>query len=272
MSRGQLALMLTLLALLPATALPHPTPDTTQKHYDKLVAAAPEDYRPRLERANFLIREHHFAAAATDIAAVERLTPKINTGYLQGILAMHSGDIPLSVEQFSRFIAEFPEHPQARAERGHARLMQGDKSLALQDLVSAVKLQHPVNPGLVLETAALARELKDIPLALALAERAIAESGKTPQLQLFVVDTLDAAGRHGEALIKLEQLLAQSPDNPEWQIRRARLLLSTHQPDKAEAVLAATEEQLSARKATPWRNRTLATIQTMRAQLILKQK
>jgi tetratricopeptide (TPR) repeat protein len=266
--RAPLALLILWLGN-PLSALAHPAPDETLRHHDNKVAAAPEDYRPHLERASFLIHEGRIEDSAADLAAIERLAPQINTGYFRGILAIKRGDNDQAIAQLNRFIAEFPNHPEAHVERGRAYRSQGNNANALDDLVAAATLQRPINPGLVIEAATLARVQGDTVLAIALADQASAASaGPTPQLQLFVVDTLAAAGRHDEALARLQKLLAASPTNPEWQLRQAKLLIALDRTAEAQAVLADAQADLAARKPTPWRNKTLATIHDMQINVL----
>lgn len=267
--RAHLPLFLVWLGFSPLAALAHPAPDETLRHHDSRVAAASEDYRRHLERASFLIHEGRIEDSAADLAAIERLAPQINTGYFRGILAMARGDNHQAIYQLDHFIAEFPDHPQARVERGRAYRGLGNNASALDDLVAAAKLQRPVNPGLVMEAATLARTQGEDTLAIALVDQAIAASaGPTPQLQLFAVDTLAAAGRHDQALARLQALLAGSPTNPEWQLRQAELLIALNRTAEAQAVLADAQSDLAARKPTPWRNKTLATIHDLQINVL----
>ena len=241
-------------ALVPAP-LPgwsHPGADAALDHYSHVLEHSPEDTAARLARATLLISEGRLAAAATDLAHLDRTTDGLELDYLWGELALRSGEPARAAERFTQCIdAPVPDYRCYRL-RGHAWLAQGRTEAALEDLLTAARYQRPFNPGLILETVSLANELGKTSTGLELIDRVQREQGVLPQLQLRTVEILAERRQFKPALARLEALIEALGANPQWLLLRAALLAGTGNLAEASTVLTEVTADLSGRRNTPW--------------------
>lgn len=89
---------------------------------------------------------------------------------------------------------------------------------------------------------ALARTLReqgrDIEEVLAHLQKAVALEPEDVSYRIELIETLDLAGRHRDAISILRPALASAPDNPRWHLRMAQLLVAQPEPSAADLAQA----------------------------------
>lgn len=119
---------------------------------------------------------------------------------------------------------------------------------ALDDANEAIR-EHPNNVEWYLERSQIQAMLKLHAERITGLEKGIKETG-SGVLQREWIDALIDAGRHGEALEKIEEELNSSRLQSSWLIRRAKVRLATGKEAEAKADLQAALKELNARMSS----------------------
>jgi len=206
-------------------------------------------------------------AALADFETVRTLAPtQIHTDLRLGRLYLDM-NLPAAAESvLSRFLKNQPDHTDAYALRGQARVALGrpldgaqDYSLAIQHLLS------PVPELYIARSHALAQAGPDhLEQALASLDEGILSLGNLVTLQLPAMDLEIEMDRYDAALKRLDLLIALSPRKETWLKRRGEILLKAKREKEA---LQAFEQALQAMEKLPPARRFVPAMQSLETTL-----
>lgn len=162
-------------------------------------------------------------------------------------------------------LTELPTDPQQRgaaaALRAEARAILGDASGATTDLSTAIQHASPPAPDLFLRRASLT---SDATTAIAGLSDGIQQLGPLPSLVSAAIDRELQAGKAGDSLRRIDDLLKAQPDHLPWLELRIRILVRTGNHPEATAT---RQKALALIDTMPSRRRQTEAIRTIRARL-----
>jgi len=220
--------------------------------------ANPDDADLWLARAELWRRHRDMERALSDLEQVARLAPeRRDVDFFRGRTLLEAGRVEAAERSLSRFLADAPEHPAARAARARARGLLGRHRSAAADWAQAIAHQPVPLPEYYLEhaRALAAASPHDPALALRALDAGLATLGPVTGLALYAVELEQARGQTDAALSRLEQIAARSGRQEVWLARRAGILADAGR--SAEARLAYTRS-LREIQALPAQRRTAA--------------
>jgi len=218
---------------------------------DAEVARHPGDGELHLQRAraHFLAREWAAALADLDAAARHGVARDV-VGTTRGQVLLEAGRPRAARTEFDRVLRRSPLAWGTVFERGRAWLALGNAERAADDFGRAIAhLDTPRPEQVIARRDALVSLGRRAAAVLALDE-GMARIGHVASLELAAIDLDVELGRHARALQRIEGLLAATPKNPAWVVRRAELLERTGRAPEARAEYARALTMIEARPAS----------------------
>jgi predicted Zn-dependent protease len=206
------------------------------------------------------VRDWQGAHADCDSAASLGAAPS-SVSVVRARILMAAGKPQEAATQLSELPADPQHRGAAAALRADARAILGDASGAATDLSTAIQHASPPAPDLFLRRASLT---SDPATAIAGLSEGIQQLGPLPALVSAAIDRELQAGKGGDSLRRIDDLLKSHPDHLPWLELRIRILVRTG--DHAEAA-ATRQKALAIIDAMPSRRRQTEAIRTIRERL-----
>ena len=194
-----------------------------------------------LQRGELHRLHRDWRQAAADYDRAERLQPSLKTVELaRGKMFFDSGRLQRAKSTLDRFLNQQPEHYEGLITRARVLAKLGERSGAAKDFTQAVALSSAPEPELYIERAkVLAGDEQRINEALTGLDEGINKLGPLVTLQLAAVD-LDLRRRNYDgALVRIDQIAAQSQRKEAWLVKRGEILKLAGRDDEARAAFNA---------------------------------
>lgn len=216
-------LPLLLVTVTPSAA--HPPGNVRLAQIERKIRERTADARLFLDRADVLCSLRRWPAAFADYRRARRLDPRLDATLLaRGLCRLESGDAPQALLDLDRYVAGHPDDAAANLGRARAHSRLGHVQQAADAYARATTGPGPTSPDIFLEHARFLLAQGQVEAALTTLDRGLAGRAPPPALQLEAVAAEERRGRYEAALRRIDLLLAQSPRQPSWLIRRAELL------------------------------------------------
>lgn len=232
------------------------------------VARNPSDPTVRLEQAQAFEVAGRWddALDALDRAAALGADPDQVSG-LRGRILLAAGRAAAAKQELDALITRRPDAPGPYYQRGLTLLRLGRPDAAAPDFEKAVSaLPRPTPEDVFTWRDALLAAGKPADAVRAL-DRGMLRVGHVSSLELAAVDLEVQLGRHGDAIGRLDRLIAQNPRNPAWIARRGELLERTGARSEARAAYTKALAMIEARPAARRSHHTADLERRLRAAL-----
>ncbi|MFN0315409.1 MAG: tetratricopeptide repeat protein [Burkholderiales bacterium] len=229
-----------------------------------------------LSKGREFFEQGHYEKAQVELKNVLQIDPKVaEPYYLFGKIEERQKNLQKAFGYYLKAVELDPANKGARAKLGTFYLFSGDAANATQQSDAILKADASDPDGLVLKASIQARE-KDVPGAIAIAERVVAShpghtdarsllaalvtsqgdrtrarkilsdgvavAPKAVDLRLILITLLLADGQANEAAERYQEVIALDPKSIEHRVGLARLFSENNQLDKAEATLKGAVE------------------------------
>ena len=243
MSAGPDLLRLTALLCLTVCTplLAHDDPHEQIDRISVEIALDPADAALYMTRGGLYRMTGHWEAALADLDRVATLDPRHpSIEFHRGRLLFESGEHQQARELLDRFLAEHPAHVQALMVRARCLRELGESQRTARDYSQAVAQMANPTPVLFLERADALAATGDEHLAAAIAgfDEGITRLGPLILLQSRAIELEVRAQRYSAALVRIDQILSQTPRKESWLARRGEVLQQAGLEIEADASYA----------------------------------
>ena len=237
------------------------TPDQEIASLSEQLARKP-DASQLLRRAALrsAVRDWQGAHADCDSAASLGAAAS-SVSLIRARILMAAGKPAEAAAQLRELPTDLQHRGAAAALRAEARAILDDASGATTDLSTAIQHASPPAPDLFLRRASLT---SDGTTAIAGLSEGIRQLGPLPSLVSAVIERELQAGKAGDSLRRIDDLLKAQPDHLPWLELRIRILVSTGNHAEANAT---RQKALAIIDTMPSRRRQTEAIRTIRARL-----
>ncbi len=211
------------------------------------IASHPESAEPRFRLACAHQQHGEWAAALTELELVDRLAPGQHpTGWVRGQALATAGHWQAAKGELDAFLARFPRHEGALAQRGRVLFHLGAHVEALKDYQAALEFSAQPSPELCLEAVAAAQQLHGVRFAAEMLSQLLQRSERAdPGLWERALQLDLESGRLAQALLRVEQLQAIAPRPEPWMAKRAVILHQAGRVREAQQAWQALHEHLN---------------------------
>jgi predicted Zn-dependent protease len=240
--RGNLRLLAGCLAVVVVSggvAAGHGALDERLERVSGQIAAAPEDGRLHLQRAN-LLREHEdwsMALEACERAAA--LDPGLAVDPLRARILLESGRPGDALPLLDKVLLSRPDETECRVWRARAHRLLGHAAAAADDFRKALDRCAAPQPDLVQEAADTLAAEGASQEAVAVLDAGMAKIGVVPALMLRAIDLEVAAGSFPAALARIDRMQASGPRPEPWMAKRAAVLAVAGRTAESQAAWTA---------------------------------
>src|ERR1044072_4895737 len=203
-----------------------------------------------LQRGELHRLHRNWMRAAADYDRAERLQPSLQIVDLaRGKMFFDSGKLQRAKLTLDRFLSRQPDHYEGLITRARMLAKLGARTDAAKDFTQALTLSTVPEPELYLERAnVLAADVRQLGEALRGLDEGINELGPVVTLQLAAMDLELRRKNYHSALVRLDQITAQSQRKEAWLVRRGETLKLAGRDGEARA---AFNEALTAIESLP---------------------
>jgi tetratricopeptide (TPR) repeat protein len=236
--------------------------------HERESARRASDPAVHLEEAHLRRLAHDFDGALVSLgrAATFGADPA-DEAIVRGQIYLDAGWPGAARNELDRALRTYPERFHLRLIRARASHRLGEPSAAAADYRVAIAGMRSPTPDQVIEYRDVVLEAGDEEGALAALDLGMARIGPAPTLQLPAIDLALALDRPGDALRRIDGLLAQSPRNERWLARRGEILERAGRPDEARQTYRVALALIEARPATRRGRRVRTLERRLRAHL-----
>jgi tetratricopeptide (TPR) repeat protein len=258
----------TLVVLVAGSAAAHPDLDVVERGVATELAQRPDDPALLLGEAEVheVAGRWDAALAALAHAAAHGVDPA-QVAATRGRVLLAAGRPRRARREFDRALARRPDAFAVVFLRGRAALALGRPDHAARDFGLAIAGMAQPTPDHVFAHRDALLVLGRREAAVEALDEGIAKIGPVPSLELAALDLEVDLGRDGDALRRVDRLIASSPRNEAWIARRGELLARAGRPDEARVAYATALELITDRPAGRRPGPTLALEQRLRAAL-----
>jgi predicted Zn-dependent protease len=180
-----------------------------------------------LQRGELHRLHRDWERAAADYDRAERLQPGLKIVDLaRGKMLFDAGKLQRAKLTLDRFLSRQPGHYEGLITRARVRAKLGARIDAAKDFTQALSLSSVPEPELYLErTNVLAADEQRIEEALTGLDEGISKLGPLVTLQLAAIDLELRRKNYDGALVRLDQISAQSQRKEAWLVRRGEILI-----------------------------------------------
>ncbi len=226
----------------------HAPPSEQAAQLTRAEAAHPNDPDLLLQRSSLERQAGHADAAAAAAQRALALGAPRAAATAALAEALLIGDMPgLAHAMIDAALLEDANAPELLWLRGTTRQTQGDSAGAAADFIKVLEISTQPEPARVLQAMAACGTAHRPEEALRAAELARLKLGLVATVELAAVDLEQATGRHAAALERIDLLLTQSPQHPDWLARRADVLDDLGRRTEARQVRQTALTALAAR-------------------------
>jgi len=238
-----------LLAVLAATAaVAHPDINFVEQEVDKMVAANPGDPELLIHQAQVRQRAGNFDGALVSLAlALAHGGDRDAVATARGAVFLAAGFPQMAAFEYGTVLAHRPDAHDVLFERGRAELALGHAEAADQDFARAIGSMRTPRPEQIAVRADTLRARGRLAEAVRALDEGMTRLGPVPSLALTAVDLEVELQRYDSALARLDGLLAKTPTNAAWIVRRAEILKQAQRTDEARAEFTRALQQLEAK-------------------------
>ena len=194
-----------------------------------------------LQRGELHRLHRDWMRAAADYDRAERLQPGLQIVDLaRGKMLFDSGKLQRAKLTLDRFLSRQPAHYEGLITRARVLVKLGARSDAAKDFTQALSLASIPEPELYLERAnVVAAGEAQLPDALSGLDEGINKLGPLVTLQLVAIDLELRRKNYDGALVRLDQITAQSQRKEAWLVRRGEILKLAGRDAEARAAFNA---------------------------------
>lgn len=194
-----------------------------------------------LQRGELHRLHRDWVRAAADYDHAEHLQPRLQIVDLaRGKMLFDSGKFQRAKLILDRFLSHQPEHYEGLITRARVLARLGNRMDAAKDFTQALSLSSVPEPELYLERAnVVAADEQRVKEALRGLDEGINKLGPIVTLQLAAIDLELRRKNYDGALVRLDQIAAQSQRKESWLVRRGEILKLAGRNDEARAAFNA---------------------------------
>jgi tetratricopeptide (TPR) repeat protein len=194
-----------------------------------------------LQRGELHHLHHDWRRASADYDRAERLQPDLTTVALaRGKMFADSGQLQRAKLTLDRFLSRQPNHYDGLITRARVLAKLGARMDAAKDFSQALSLSSVPEPELYLERAnVVAADVSQLAEALRGLDEGINKLGPLVTLQLAAIDLELRRKNYDGALVRLDQIIAQSQRKESWLVRRGEILKLAGRDEEARAAFNA---------------------------------
>jgi tetratricopeptide (TPR) repeat protein len=194
-----------------------------------------------LQRGELHRLHHDWRRASADYDRAERLQPGLTTVALaRGKMFSDSGQLQRAKLTLDRFLSRQPNHYEGLITRARVLAKLGARMDAAKDFTQALSLSSVPEPELYLERAnVVAADVSQLAEALRGLDEGINKLGPLVTLQLAAIDLELRRKNYDGALVRLDQIIAQSQRKESWLVRRGEILKLAGRDEEARAAFNA---------------------------------
>ena len=194
-----------------------------------------------LQRGELHRLHRDWMRAAADYDRAERLQPGLQIVDLaRGKMLFDSGKLQRAKLTLDRFLSRQPAHYEGLITRARVLVKLGARTDAAKDFTQALSLASIPEPELYLERAnVVAAGEAQLPDALSGLDEGINKLGPLVTLQLVAIDLELRRKNYDGALVRLDQITAQSQRKEAWLVRRGEILKLAGRDAEARAAFNA---------------------------------
>jgi len=194
-----------------------------------------------LQRGELHRLHRDWMRASADYDRAERLQPSLQIVDLaRGKMLFDSGRLQRAKLTLDRFLFRQPEHYEGLITRARVLAKLGAQMDAAKDFTQALSLSSVPEPELYLERAnVLAADVRQLEEALRGLDEGINKLGPLVTLQLAAIDLELRRKNYDGALVRLDQITAQSQRKEAWLVRRGEILKLVGRDEEARAAFNA---------------------------------
>ena len=228
-------------ALLPSFARAHEGLHEQIAAITTRIKRDPKNASLYLQRGELYRLHRDWARAAADYDRAERLQPALKIVELaRGKMLFESGKLQRAKVMLDSFLSQQPGHYDGLIARARVLAKLGARSAAAKDFTRALSMASVPEPELYLERArVLASDAQGISEALHGLDEGIDKLGPLVTLQLAAIDLELRQKNYDAALIRLDQIAAQSERKEAWLVRRGEILKLAGRDEEARAAFNA---------------------------------
>ena len=194
-----------------------------------------------LQRGELHRLHRDWARAAADYDRAEHLQPSLMIVEIaRGKMFFDSGKLQRAKLTLDRFLFRQPDHYEGVITRARVLAKLGARMDAAKDFTRALALSSVPEPELYLERAnVLAADVRQLGEALRGLDEGINKLGPVVTLQLAATDLELRRKNYDGALVRLDQIAAQSQRKESWLVRRGEILQLAGRDEEARAAFIA---------------------------------
>ena len=194
-----------------------------------------------LQRGELHRLHRDWMRATADYDRAERLQPGLKIVDLaRGKMLFDSGRLQLAKLTVDRFLSRQPGHYEGLITRARVLAKLGVRMNAAKDFTEALSLSSVPEPELYLERAnVVAANEQQLGEALRGLDEGINKLGPVVTLQLAAIDLEVRRKNYDGALVRLDQIAAQSQRKEAWLVRRGEILQLAGRDEEARAAFNA---------------------------------
>lgn len=228
-------------ALLPSFAHAHEGVHEQIAAITAKIKRDPKNASLYLQRGELHRLHRDWMRAAADYDRAERLQPGLQIVDLaRGKMLFDSGKLQRAKLTLDRFLSRRPAHYEGLITRARVLVKLGARTDAAKDFTRALSLASIPEPELYLERAnVVAAGEAQLPDALSGLDEGINKLGPLVTLQLVAIDLELRRKNYDGALVRLDQITAQSQRKEAWLVRRGEILKLAGRDAEARAAFNA---------------------------------
>jgi len=228
-------------ALLPSFAHAHEGVHEQIAAITAKIKRDPKNASLYLQRGELHRLHRDWMRAAADYDRAERLQPGLQIVDLaRGKMLFDSGKLQRAKLTLDRFLSRRPAHYEGLITRARVLVKLGARTDAAKDFTRALSLASIPEPELYLERAnVVAVGVAQLPDALSGLDEGINKLGPLVTLQLVAIDLELRRKNYDGALVRLDQITAQSQRKEAWLVRRGEILKLAGRDAEARAAFNA---------------------------------
>lgn len=194
-----------------------------------------------LQRGELHRLHRDWMRAAADYDRAEHLQPGLQIVDLaRGKMLFDSGKLQRAKLTLDRFLSRQPGHYEGLITRARVLAKLGNRMDAAKDFTQALSLSSVSEPELYIERAnVLAADVRRIDEALRGLDEGVNKLGPVVTLQLAAIDLELRRKNFDGALVRLDQIAAQSQRKESWLVRRGEILKLAGRDEEARAAFNA---------------------------------
>lgn len=216
-----------------------------------------------LQRGELHRLHHDWVRAAADYDRAERLQPSLLVVELaRGKMLFDSGKLQRAKLTLDRFLSRQPVHYEGLITRARVLAKLGARTDAAKDFTQALSLSSASEPELYLERAnVLASDVRRIDEALHGLDESINKLGPVVTLQVTAIDLELRRKNYDGALVRLDQIAAQSQRKESWLVRRGEILQLAGRDEEARAAFNAALTAIESLPPTHRQSRSVSALE-----------